>query len=245
MKRRLGFAHVVVLALLATSCGGRSQNERGEPSPSDGGSASGGSSAAGAPNVAGGPNAAGSGGAGDAGAPSATCPSEKPTQGDSCSYQSASNYCVYEIDQCSSVSFECFQHVWLPVPQNDGAAYDCNSFSSNNAPKDGDSCNCMGALDCSYDDCTGRGHIHAVCDNTTWHVTDSACTEQVCGPDGLHCSAGEVCVVHPSRITNAFECVHNSCESTSTNCDCAASLCKAFEECSLDSGTVVCYCPAC
>ena len=233
MKRGLTFAGLVCVAsLVGTSCGGRSQNERGEPTPSAGGEA----------NIAGGPSAAGSDAAG---APSAICPNEQPTPGEYCNYQSSTNYCSYEIDKCSSVSFECFQHVWLTVPQLDGAAYDCNFFQPPNAPKDGDSCECMGSLDCTYDDCDERGRIHAVCDNTSWHVKESRCSSQGCGPDGLSCQAGEVCVIHTGLAGPAFECVHNLCEATSVSCACAAVMCKSFEVCSMDSGTVVCTCLTC
>ncbi|HET7543945.1 MAG TPA: hypothetical protein VFK05_28935 [Polyangiaceae bacterium] len=244
MKRQLGFVGLLcALGLAGTSCGGRSQDARGEPGPSSGGSASGGAAGIGGEaNIAGAPSVAGSAAAG---APSSICPKQQPVQGDYCNFVSATNYCVYDIDKCSSVAFECFQHVWLMAPQLDGAAYDCNSFHPPNAPKDGDSCECMGLLDCTYDDCGERGRIHAVCDNTRWHVNDAPCVEQACGSNELQCQTGEVCVVHRDPLGAKYECVQNRCESTTVNCACAASLCQSNEVCSLDSGSVICSCPNC
>jgi len=168
-KRWLGLAALVV-TLSSASCGGKSRTQGGDPEPSQGGS----SSDAGVPANGGASNAVGAGGPGAAGRPNSVCPGEQPNQGDHCNYDN-SQYCIYPIDKCSSVGFECFKSIWLQVPQLDGASYDCNSF---NAPKDGDSCECLGQLDCLYNDCAGRGQIHAVCDNTSWQVEEVPCARQ-------------------------------------------------------------------
>lgn len=235
MNLRMGPTALLV-TLLATSCAGKSQTHEGDPAASNGGDSNGGGGAStgGAAN----PAAAGTAAAGTAGAPSTSCPDKQPTPGNACNY-AGTGYCIYAIDQCSSVSFECSAQLWLEVPQFDGAAYDCNSFGSPSAPKDGDACECFGRLDCTYDECSGRGRIRAMCDNTSWHVTETPCAPQVCGNEGLRCDTGDVCVAH----FGAFEgssCVPNPCGAATTNCNCAGSLCKSVELCSANSGMVTC-----
>lgn len=175
---------------------------------------------------------------------STTCPDREPTPGDYCNYQSEA-HCDYEIDKCRSVAFECNLHAWRQIAPADGVAYDCSSFQPPNAPQDGDACECLGVLDCAYEECAGRGKIHATCDDTTWHVTDTPCPRQPCGPnDGLSCGPGDVCLVHAGPKPT-FSCVPNPCGGALTSCECAASLCEAFESCSIVVGTVACSCPTC
>ena len=219
---------VFVLALSA-GCGGKSQVEGGGQESSGAGASNGGAtSMAGASNVA---------GAGSAGGPSAGCPVAPPQSGKPCKNEGG-GYCSYPIDKCSYLNFECSKGLWRPAPQSGGAAYDCNSFYPPNAPRDGDSCECLGKLDCSYADCADRGQIHAVCDNTTWHVKDSACAKQPCGP--LYCEPGTVCVVRTGANPTQFECAKNPCERGPTDCDCAASLCNGGQ-CKIDVGAVACF----
>ncbi len=217
----------LMLVLASTSCGGRSEGDTQKPG------------SAGAPN-GGASNVAG---AGSAGGPSRACPVDSPSQGDACNHEGR-GYCSYAIGECSYVNFECIMGRWVAAPQTDGAANDCNSFYPPNAPNDGDSCKCLGKLDCLYTDCAERGQIHAICDNTTWHVEESACAKQPCGSHGLYCEPGSVCVVHAGRAPQ-FECALNPCTSTPTSCDCAAKLCGGGEECVIDSGAVACFCPTC
>lgn len=170
-----------------------------------------------------------------------TCPSDKPASGDRCNYQGDAPWCIYSIDKCASVTFACDQGVWREVPVLDGAAYDCNSFQPPNAPKDGDSCDCMGMLDCTYADCSDRGLIHATCDNTTWHVNASTCTRQRCGPSGLECEVDQVCVAHVNDLRGpAFSCEENGCGFAAASCECDASYCAKSESCTIDVGVVVC-----
>lgn len=220
-----------MFVVLAVGCGGKSQVD-GEHTAGAGGAANGGAS-----NVAGASDAAGA-----SSAPSTSCPAAPPAMGDRCAVPFGS-HCSYPIDKCSSSSFECIQGYWLPVPRTDGAAYDCNSFQPPNAPKDGDPCDCLGNLDCHYNDCADRGQIHAICDNTTWHVKEAACTMQVCGPSGLKCKPGTVCVLQGGPI-GQFECAKDPCSPSPLSCECAAQLCKVGQ-CTLDSGTVGCICPTC
>ena len=218
-----------VLALSA-GCGGKSQVEGGGRESSSAGASDGGAtSVAGAASVA---------GAGSAGGPSAGCPVAPPQSGKSCNNEGG--YCSYAIGQCSYANFECSKGLWRPAPQTGGASYDCNSFYPPNAPRDGDSCECLGKLDCSYANCADRGQIHAVCDNTTWHVKDSACAKQPCGPNGLYCEPGTVCVVRTGANPTQFECAKNPCEPGPTDCDCAASLCNGGQ-CKIDVGAVACF----
>jgi len=226
-------------AVLVGACGGKSVV--GGTDPGGAANAGGATHAGGAAHAGGATHA---GGAGSSGGPSTGCPDRQPKQGDPCGSPFGTS-CNYAIDECSSATFECIQGVWVQAPRLDGAADDCSSFAPENAPKDGDSCRCLGMLDCSYTDCSGRGRIHAVCDNAAWHVTETPCTKQPCGPDGLECDwPGKVCVVHAQRVP-AFECMKNPCASGPVTCDCAAPLCSAFEECSIDSGAVACFCPSC
>ncbi len=62
-----------------------------------------------------------------------------------------------------------------------------------------------------------------------------------CGPDGLQCHAGEVCVEEPGAEV-VYRCAENPCGNDPTSCECAASLCTTFETCSLDDGAVLCSC---
>jgi len=143
------------------------------------------------------------------------------------------------------VKFECSQHLWRKVQFAGGGGYDCNFFAPPNTPKDGDACNCFGKLDCTYDDCGGRGQIHAWCDNTTWHVKETACARQTCGADGsISCGPGDVCVFHDNFMPT-YSCVPNPCGTMTTSCDCAASICGSPGLCSMIDGSVACICPAC
>ena len=219
----------LALALASAGCGGKSQGEGGARAPNGGAPNGGAGNAAGAPA---------------AGAPNMGCPVTQPAQGSACTLAQFSS-CSFPIDKCSSSTFECISGYWIEAPHTDGAAYDCNSFQPPNVPKDGDSCDCRGNLDCSYSDCSGRGQIHAVCDNTTWHVTESACVEHACGPNGLYCDAGSLCVTHVRRVAPQFECLANPCSSTVTSCDCAGLLCGPGEQCGVIAGDISCSCPTC
>jgi len=168
-----------------------------------------------------------------------TCPSDKPQSGEHCNYQ-GDDLCIYSLDKCASVTFECAQSTWRELQMLDGAAYDCNSFQPPNAPRDGDSCECLGMLDCTYADCSNRGLIHATCDNTTWYVNEAACTRQRCGPSGLECEVNEVCVAHTHDAGPAFSCEANGCGFAPASCECDASFCEASESCTIDTGVVVC-----
>jgi hypothetical protein len=211
----------------SVACGGRSEVQR---DPSGGGaSAGGGSSAAGA-----GIGAAGS---------SRECPVERPGELAPCNF--VGGQCNYAVDKCSTASFECLNGAWFRAPQPDGASYDCNSFQAPKLPKDGDSCECFGQLDCTFNDCADRGQLHAICDNTTWHVKEAACPRQACGPGTLSCGAGDVCVIH-TGFGPTFACEPNLCARLSKPlaCDCAAA-CSVSEQCSIDSGAVACTCSTC
>jgi hypothetical protein len=223
MRRFVSGLSLLVL-MCSVACGGKSEVER-EPS-GGGASAGGGSNSAGASAAAGGPTS--------------ECPAERPSQGAACNF--TGNQCNYAIDKCSSVGFQCALGMWSQVIQGDGASYDCNSFFGPNLPHDGDSCNCFGQLDCTFDDCADRGELLAVCDNTTWHVKELACPRQPCGPGGLTCGAGDVCLIHAGPAPT-FACVPDECARLSKPlaCDCAASACSVSEQCTIDSGAVACY----
>ena len=221
------------LCLLAlpssVACGGKSAGEGGASGASAGAGAGGGSSA-------------GGGASATAGGPTSDCPAERPSQGAACNFSGVQ--CNYALDKCSSVGFQCVGGVWSQVFQGDGASYDCNSFQAPNLPSDGDSCECFGQLNCTFDDCAGRGELHASCDNTTWHVTESACPV-VCGA-GSSCGSREVCVMHVG-LAPTFTCVPNQCSMVSEPlaCACAGSPCAKSEVCSVNNGALVCSCPSC
>jgi hypothetical protein len=217
----------LLLLPCGVACGGKSQVER---DPSGGGASAGGGS-----------NAAGA--TASAGAQGSVCPIAQPTELAPCN--SVSGECAYIVDKCSSVTFECVNGAWFEAPRAVGQSYDCASFQSPNLPSDGDSCECFGKLDCTFDDCADRGVVHAVCDNTKWHVQESACPRQPCGPD-LSCAASDLCVVHTYGAPT-FTCESNECALASKRlgCDCAGSHCAKSERCSVDVNALVCSCTTC
>ena len=227
------FAACIVL-LCCSACGGKSTSDAAHPD------AAGGSSAAGAGN-AGGTSSSG----GSAGAVSTTCPSARPTAGSACNY--VGNQCNYAVDECTSIGLSCTQGVWTQVSNNDGASLTCMNFIGPNLPKDGDSCACRGLLDCSIDDCTATGKVHAVCDNKTWHVTTEPCMDMPCGSADLNlsCKQGEVCVV-PGGLGDTPKCKPDPCaeQFETTSCQCAATLCGS-QLCNVRNGVVECECPTC
>ncbi len=218
---------LIGLCLLAlpssVGCGGKSEGEGG---PSGAG--------------AGGAGGAGGGASATAGGPTSDCPAERPSRGAACNF--SGGQCNYAVDKCSSVGFQCASGVWSQVVQGDGASYDCNSFQAPNLPNDGDSCECFGQLDCYLNDCSGRGQLHAICDNTSWHVRESACPYP-CGSSS--CALGEVCVADLHVL--AFTCVPDQCARASQTlaCDCAGSPCSKSEQCAVASHALVCTCPTC
>lgn len=234
MRRLLSWVCLLLL-VCSVACGGKSEVER-EPSGGGGASASGGSNSASA--------SASAGADATAGGPTSECPAERPSQGAACDF--TGSQCNYAVDKCSSVGFQCALGVWSQVIQGDGASYDCNSFQAPNLPHDGDSCECLGQLDCTFDDCADRGQLHAICDSTTWHVKEAACPRQPCGPGTLSCGVGDVCVIH-TGFAPTFVCEPNECARLSKPlaCDCAASACSVSEQCAIDSGAVACLCPTC
>jgi len=221
--RRLLIGPCLLALASSVACGGKSE---GEPGPSGAGAGAGG----------------GSGASATAAGPTGECPAERPSQGAACNF--SGGQCNYAVDKCSSVGFQCESGVWSQVIQGDGASYDCNSFQAPNLPNDGDSCECFGQLNCTFDDCAGRGELHATCDNTTWHVAESACPV-VCGA-GSSCGSREVCVIHVG-LAPTFTCIPNQCSMVSepVACACAGSPCAKSEVCSVDSGALACSCPTC
>jgi hypothetical protein len=113
-------------------------------------------------------------------------------------------------------------------------------------PLDGASCACQGMLDCSFDECSTTGKVHAVCDNTVWHVTTAPCASKPCGTTGLMCAEGEACVL-PGGLGAAYTCKPDPCaaQSETTSCQCASGLCGASELCSVVNDVVQCDCPTC
>ena len=228
-----GYVAGLCLLLLpcGVACGGKSQVER---DPSAGGAAAGGAAAGGGGNAGAGASAGGS---------SSQCPAEQPTELAPCSF--GGGQCNYAVDKCSSVAFECVNGAWRKVPRTDGQSYDCASFQGPNLPSDGASCECFGQLDCTFDDCAGRGVVYAVCDNTKWSVQASPCPRQPCGPT-LSCAASELCVVHVG-FAPTFTCEQNECTLASKplSCECAGSHCAKSEQCSIDVNALACTCPTC
>lgn len=188
-------------------------------------------------------HANGGGATNEAGAPSASCPSQQPAAGESCSY--AGPQCNYDIDRCSSVGFACMAGRWAEVPHTDGAAYTCSSFGPGAIPEDGASCDCLGQLDCSIDDCSDQGKVHAVCDNSTWHVTHEPCIDRPCGTADLKCKTNELCVA-PRGLGGSYSCQKNPCAELleTSSCECAGSLCGAAR-CVLTDENLDCVCDTC
>jgi hypothetical protein len=235
------------LLLIATcaACGGKSAIDGSQQTSAGGGSpAAGGQGDTPDPTSNGGANAQGG-----AEPISRECPTAPPSAGTSCDYQG--DACHYALDMCSSIQFECASGQWQAVPQADGASLTCFNYGPDQLgiPKDGDSCACRGALDCTFDDCGAAGKVHAVCDNTVWHVTSEPCADQPCGPSGLTCPVGEACVV-PGGLSATgpqYTCRPDPCaeQSETTSCECAGSLCGPFELCSIVNDVVKCECPNC
>jgi len=237
------------LIFLLSACGGKSA-ENIEPVPQGGfgGSAGGGgSNIGGGGTKANGGNAGASGSGGSAGAPTDVCPSSAPSSGSSaCNYVGPG--CVYPQTPCTSLTFTCLGGFWELEPTSDGAAYTCANYRDGDlgVPKDGDSCACRGQLDCTINECSTAGQVHAVCDNTSWHLTTTPCTDKPCGTDGLSCKPDEICVA-PSGPGDKYNCRPNPCvdQNETTSCSCAGSLCSSFEICSVTSGLLSCSCPTC
>lgn|GEM_PF-2906814 len=238
---------LVGLLLLASvpACAGKSMIH-GDAQQDNGGSAHEG----GAAGVAG---ATANGGTGATGgtapiSPTTTCPAARPENGSACNY--LGNQCNYEVDRCSSIGLTCANGVWREQAQSDGAALSCFNYGADQfgIPNDGDSCACRGTLDCTFDECDAQGRVHAVCDNTTWHVSTEPCTDAACGPNGLRCKTGEACVVRAGGVAGSYDCVPNPCaaESKTLSCDCAGSLCRGPDErCMLTNGVIDCVCDTC
>ncbi len=235
------------------ACAGKSAVEGGTRPASGGGAHE-----AGAPGIAGstanggatnGGSANGGDGASAGAAPvSNACPAERPASGSACHY--VGNQCNYAVDQCSSIGFICVNGLWVAQSNNDGASLTCINYAEDplNVPHDGDSCACRGTLDCSFDQCSTSGLMHAVCDNTTWRVTAQSCADAPCGPNGLLCKVGEACVLRPGAAGASYECAADPCaeQSQTRSCDCASSLCHApSERCMMNNGQVECVCDTC
>jgi len=222
-----------LFALVGAACGGksRSADEHGAGAGDPGGAPAVGGSAAGGSNSS------------SAGAPSSSCPNDQPAVGSSCNY--VGPQCNYAIDHCSGVALECRAGQWAEAPHSDGAGYTCTSFGPGAIPADGASCDCFGALDCSIDDCTDQGKVHAVCDNSTWHVTREPCADRPCGSGDLRCKVNELCVA-PKGLGGVFACETNPCAELfeTTSCTCAGRLCGAAR-CVLTGDDLDCICDTC
>lgn len=248
----------LILLIAGMSCGGKSAADEsksaasGGSTPTEGGAANlaGSTASGGAASTSGGAasTSGGTGAAAGASQTSTTCPATAPLAGAACSY--VGSQCNYALDMCSSAGFVCSNGLWVQQGNNDGAALTCINFSQDQTdrPKDGDSCACRGMLDCTFDECSTNGSVHAVCDNTTWHVATTACSDTPCGTSGLLCKEGEACVVRPTALGGDYQCVTSPCadQAQTLSCDCAASLCHSpSERCMLNSGQVECICDSC
>jgi hypothetical protein len=242
MSRSKWLAALLLLSASA-SCGGSAKMDSSNEAPSGGSSATqGGSSSAEAGSSASG----GTSGSAGAGPVSTQCPVTPPIAGGACNY--TGNQCNYPIDMCTTELFECSLGHWSQIAPSDGAALTCFNYGPDQLgiPLDGASCACQGMLDCSFDECSTTGKVHAVCDNAVWHVTTAPCANKPCGTTGLVCAEGEVCVL-PGGLGATDTCKPDPCaaQSETTSCLCASSLCGASELCSVASGVVQCECPTC
>jgi hypothetical protein len=246
MKTARGGVFILCIALAASACGGKSNENTTIVDTTTGGT----SATAGSANIGGSASIAGNGGSnngGSAGATSTTCPSAAPAQGSACNYVGA-GFCTYPVGMCGSSLFQCVNGRWLQSAPSDGAAYTCLNYQNGDLPmpQDGDSCLCGGTLDCSFNQCDSTGQVHAVCDNTSWHVTTTPCADKPCGTNGLNCKVGEVCVL-TDELQRIYTCEHDPCadQSETSSCACAGSLCSSFETCNFVNGAVACVCPTC
>ena len=234
-----------LLLAFVPACAGKSTTDGGAPLTSGGSSHEGGAASVAGASASGGTGAT----AGSAPiSPTKTCPASRPTSGSACNYVGVR--CNYDVTVCSSIGLICANGVWLEQPVSDGSALSCFNYSADQdgIPKDGDSCACRGTLDCIFNQCDAEGRVHAVCDNTTWHVSSEPCADAPCGPDGLRCKTGEACVARGGGVSGSFECAADPCaaESEPLSCDCAASLCHPpSERCVLNSGLINCVCDTC
>jgi hypothetical protein len=243
VKLRLkGWLGLVLVAALP-ACAGKSSTEGGAQQANAGSSQQ-----AGAASVAGATASGGAGATAGEAPLSTTCPAERPASGSACNYNGTQ--CNYAVDSCNSIGFICANGVWLQQSNNDGAALTCFNFSADQLgiPKDGEGCACRGNLECTFDDCAAQGSVHAVCDNSTWHVSSEPCMDAACGPDGLRCKTGEACVARAGGIGGSYTCAADPCaaESRTLSCDCAGSLCHGPDErCVMSNGLIDCVCDTC
>lgn len=233
------------MALSLAACGGRSASDSdgGAAAGANGGtSANGGASASGGSAAVGAGGAAGSAGTGPAYPILYACPTQAPTAGTPC--EPHDGICSYQLSHCNSINLECLEGQWIEAPQTDGASYQCISFAGA-PPEDGAACECQGLLNCTFDDCgaAGTGRIHAVCDNTSWHVARFPCEQQrMCGMSGMQCKVNEACV--HTVPDDHYACAIDPCsaQDESTSCDCGAALCPNAYACvsATSDGQVVC-----
>lgn len=216
-----------IFALLE-ACGGKSEITRDDVPAGGSGMANGGNA-----------STVSSGGGG-----STVCPSAAPALGTACNY--IGDNCFYEISKCSSRTVTCRNGVWLANDPVSGASYTCANFSEGDlgVPKDGASCDCLGMLDCTINQCEGAGRVHAVCDDTSWRVTTTPCADTACGPTGLTCNPGEVCVGR-GIDEKVYACKADPCaaQNEAPSCDCAGSICASYEECEMDGPNLFCFYP--
>ena len=90
---------------------------------------------------------------------------------------------------------------------------------------------------------------HALCQSGIWTFGGPDCAEDCptsCGPSGLGCVAGALCVATGTEGGSSQRCVANPCPGEAT-CLCAGSLCQPSGlTCLTVTGNVVlCNCPNC
>lgn len=217
---------------------------------SGGGSGGSGAGGSGGQPAGGGAGTSGTGGTptGGAGGAGGACPGGPPTTGSSCAPEGLR--CTYP-GECWAQSFVCQAGAWWEEPSPGPPQPTCAAFEGN-PPTHGESCKCLGWLDCTYDLCeTQRGRVHAVCQGSTWEVAEGPCPIIACGADSsgtpLSCKPGEVCVRTFAGPGAIEECATSPCAPGALDCWCAAQLCGGSPYvCSgAEGGVVTCDCPVC
>ncbi|MCC6217782.1 MAG: hypothetical protein IT376_23185 [Polyangiaceae bacterium] len=213
---------------------------------SGGSGASGGAAGGGGSGASGGGGASGSSGTGGSGG--GTCPASPPATGAACDPEGLR--CTYPAD-CWSQNFVCQAGTWWQEPAPGPPQPTCEAFAGN-PPADGESCKCLGWLDCTYDLCdTARGRVHAICAGSTWEVDEAPCPELACGVDAggvaVTCAPGEICVRTFAGPGIHETCAPNPCAPSGLDCWCAASACggSPYVCSSAADGYVTCDCPVC
>jgi hypothetical protein len=218
-----------IIVLLVVGCGDEDPSTSGGP----GGGSSGTDATGAGTGGTGTSTATGTGGGGGA------CPDTMPSDGDACVFEGIE--CNY--DACCPAGATCTDGKWQTWASG-CALQECTATP----PANGDSCACFASPSCSWNQCAGDGTIvTATCGaGVVWAVVTEPCAPLPCGPEGLECDPGDVCVSHTGGPGISYGCAPNPCVGAPLTCDCAGPTLCGSDSCSVVSAQeLACVCSDC